>query len=383
VDRLASIVERCGHDARDHVLMEIGRRFTLGLRGSDTVARLSDDQFAVVIEELKDVEHAAVVVQKVVGLVTAPIAWQEENLAIGASVGVVLYPTDGGDEESLLERAEAALSQARQSGDGYCFYAEAVQAKAAGCLLMGEGLRQALSRRELLVHYQPMVDLRRGTIAGREALLRWRYPGLGLVSPVDFLPIAEASGLMVDIGQWVLATVCGDHTPDEVANGIRIAVNLSSCQFFAPTLVSSIATLLKSTNIPPGLLELEIKEETIMADSRQAGLVLNELAILGVRLSVDDFGTGCSSLALLKRYPVTTLKIDISLVKELPASSDGGAIVAAIISMAHDLGLKVVAEGVERPEQLQFLRERNCDYVQGFFFGKPMPLAELRQLTTI
>jgi EAL domain-containing protein (putative c-di-GMP-specific phosphodiesterase class I) len=297
---------------------------------------------------------------------------------------VSLYPSDGEDAEALVRSADTAMYRAKEQGrDNYQLYAPAMNARAVERLLLESRLRPALHNGELTVHYQPVVDLRNGRIAGAEALLRWSHPDLGLVPPARFIPIAEMSGMIVPIGSWVLREACARAREwQREWPGMTVSVNLSSRQFQQADLVADVRRALKETGLDPGSLDLEITESSAMANAEQSIATLSDLKELGVGISMDDFGTGYSSLAYLKRFPIDKIKVDQSFIRDIPDDTDDAAIVTAIIAMARSLQLVVVAEGVETEEQISFLREHGCDRMQGFVMSRAVPPAEFARIVT-
>jgi diguanylate cyclase (GGDEF)-like protein/PAS domain S-box-containing protein len=382
LDRFKLVNESLGLGGGDELLRQVAARLTHTLRDVDTIARLGSDEFAILAESLPASADVIAVAEKLVDAFALPFEVQGAELVAIPSIGVAVHPSLDDEPDHLLERAEAALQRLkREGGGGYRVYEEKSVKQRGQRLDTETRLRHALERAELELHYQPKVRLATGAVTGVEALLRWNNPELGAISPAQFIPIAEESGLIVSIGDWVLRTACLQmHAWHELGHAMNIAVNLSPRQFRQKDLVSSVARALKQSGLAPQFLELEITEGTAMANAEQAIRVLGELHELGVRLSVDDFGTGYSSLAYLKRFPLDSLKIDRSFVIDLGSDSNSDAIVRATIALAQSLKLKVVAEGVETEAQRDFLARADCDELQGYLYSRPLPAAALQAL---
>lgn len=372
--RFRRVNEGLGHDAGDRLLQEIGRRLAEGLRAVDTVARLESDSFAIVF---LGASSEAVVARRAAALLRAlemPFPLHGHEFVISAAVGIALYTRDGEDAATLLRNADIALSQAQTQGAGTVqFYSTSLSHRGLEHLLLEQRLRRALERGELYLHYQPQIGLGDGRVVGAESLLRWQHPDLGVVSPGSFIPLAEETGLILPIGDWILVSACAQARVWQQAGvPLRVAVNLSPRQFQQPRLAQRIEEILASSGLPPSYLELEITEGLLMQDTRQAIATLEDLRAMGVQLAIDDFGTGYSSLSYLKRLPVQRLKIDQSFVFGIPGDSDDTAIARTVIAMAHSLGLEVVAEGVETAAQLDFLATGRCDEAQGYYISRPV-----------
>jgi diguanylate cyclase (GGDEF)-like protein len=383
LDRFKNINDTLGHEAGDALLNDVAARLRASLRASDTVARLGGDEFVILVPEVDDEAGLAAVAEKLLAAIARPLACAGQEFRVTASVGVAVYPADGLDEPTLMKHADIAMYQAKEDGKNtFAFYADDLNHHSLERLAFESNLRRALEHEQLELHYQPKVDSRTSRVTGVEALLRWRHPDLGLVAPARFIPIAEETGLIVPIGRWVLRTACAQQVawrrmglPD-----LRMAVNLSARQFADDNLLRDVETIVRETGIAPGALEIEITESVLMMDIPKALGVLKAFKALGIRLSVDDFGTGYSSLANLKRFPVDTIKVDRSFVRELPANGEDRAIADAIIAMGRTLGMCIVAEGVETGAQADFLREHGCDEIQGFFYSRPVPAGDLQRL---
>jgi len=383
LDRFKTVNDSLGHNHGDTLLREVAVRLAGCVRRGDTVARLGGDEFVVVLADLAHAADAVPVAEKVLAALAAPLSLEGRELTIGASIGICTCPADGMDAETLLRNADIAMYRAKeQGGRGYAFYTAEMNARILERLEIEAGLRRAVDRGELLLHYQPIVDTRTRRITGAEALVRWRHPQKGLVPPDRFIPVAEESGLIVAIGDWVLRTACEQAAAwrRESLPSLRIAVNLSARQFAERNLAASVGEALRRAGCDASALELEITESTLMRDPDAALLAMHRINDLGVRLAIDDFGTGYSSLGYLKRFPVRKLKIDRSFVRDIRADADDAAIVSAIAALARKLGLGVVAEGVETEEQLRFLEEVACSECQGYLFSKPRPAAEFADL---
>ena len=376
LDRFKNVNDSLGHDAGDRVLKETALRLRGCLREVDTVSRLGGDEFVVLIEGPPQLSDVAEVAQKILAALSRPVLIEPQEVHVSASIGISTCPGDSDDLQGLMKNADIAMYRAKEQGkNNYQFYSAQMNIHTVERLAMESDLRRALEREEFLLHYQPKVDLGTGAISGTEALLRWRHPLRGLVPPAEFIPLAEETGLIVPIGQWVLQTACAQNKvwQGEGLPHLRVAVNLSALQFSQESLPQDVARVLASTGLDAASLELEITESMVMRDAAQAVKLLDELKRMGVHLSIDDFGTGYSSLSYLKRFPIDSVKIDRSFVRDLPADADDAAITQAIIAMAHSLRLKVVAEGVETEPQEQLLRKQGCDEMQGYYYCKPLP----------
>ncbi len=382
LDRFKTINDSLGHAAGDVLLTTIGARLRDLLRESDLVARLGGDEFVVLLEGSADATALSAVARKLLAAVSEPVVIDRRTLWLTGSCGIARFPDDGEDAATLLKNADAAMYQAKAEGkDTFRFYTAALAAQAAHAFALEADLRGAAERGELVLHYQPKIDLATGRLRGVEALVRWQHPTRGLLPPGDFIALAEESGLIVPIGRWVLAAACRqlrDWT-DAGLDAPRCAVNLSARQFGSESLLDDVRQSLQHSALSADMLEVEITESLLMADPDRANLTLNELHALGVHIAIDDFGTGYSSLAYLKRMPAHTVKLDRSFVSGLPADRDDAAITQAVIALSHSLAMQVVAEGVETDAQLDFLRRAGCDQAQGYLIGRPMPAEQLAQ----
>jgi diguanylate cyclase (GGDEF)-like protein/PAS domain S-box-containing protein len=376
LDRFKVANDAFGHPFGDTLLKAAGERLRTALRDDDTVARLSGDEFLILLTDLQRTADVYRVAQKILDALQQPFALEGREIHVSASIGVSLYPQDGEDFDTLLGHADVAMYRAKDLGRGtYQFFTPAMSAGLKQRVEMEAQLRRALERGELHLAFQPKVDLASGEIAGAEVLLRWSHPQLGSVPPASFIPLAEETGLIVTIGEWVLRSACAQAKAwiDAGLPPLAIAVNISARQFLHHDIVALVESALKQSGLPPGLLELELTESLIARDTDKVAATIQRLQAAGVRFSVDDFGTGYSSLSQLKRFRVDRLKIDQSFVRNLHTSRDDAAIALAIISLARALDLKVIAEGVEAAEQCVFLRQHGCDEMQGYYFSRPVP----------
>ncbi len=376
LDRFKNINDTFGHDTGDKLLRLIADCLLKEIRGSDTIARLGGDEFAVIMEDInsdEDVIHAA---EKIIDLLSRPFTIDNNEFYGTTSIGISLYPGDATSPQALLKNADTAMYQAKALGrNTYRFYSKELSARAHERLNLENSLRRALERNEFVVYYQPQIELLSHRLIGIEALVRWQHPELGLVLPSRFISIAEETGLIVELGRWVLLTSCSQvrNWQDQGLPVVPVSVNLSARQFISETLLDDISHTLSECGLSPHLLEIEITEGVMMQDPANAASVLNALSKTGIRIAVDDFGTGYSSLSYLKRYPIDTLKIDQSFVRDITSDPNDLSIVIAVIAMAHSMGLRVIAEGVETDEQLRFLDSHKCDCVQGYLFSHPVP----------
>jgi diguanylate cyclase (GGDEF)-like protein/PAS domain S-box-containing protein len=379
VDRFKVINDSLGHSLGDRLLQGVARRLQSSVREGDTVARLGGDEFILLLPALNRTEDVAKVAEKILDSLKLPFRLEGRELYVTASMGISLYPDDGGDAEALIKNADTAMYRAKEQGrDNYQLYTPAMNATAVERLALENSLRKAMARDEMELVYQPLLDLGTGRVHGVEALLRWRHPERGLLLPSEFLPLAEITGLILPIGPWVLRTACARARvwQDLGHPHLTVAVNLSARQFQQPDLVAQVKRALEETGLAPRCLDLEITETNAMQNAEAAIHTLRELKTLGVRISIDDFGIGYSSLNYLKRLPIDTLKIDQSFVRDITSDPDDAAIATAVIALAHTLKLRVVAEGVETQEQLAFLAARHCDRMQGYLFSRPLPPQE-------
>jgi diguanylate cyclase (GGDEF)-like protein len=384
LDRFKVINDTLGHHVGDLLLLQVSSRLMDCLRETDTIARQGGDEFVVLLEEFgDDLQYLAAVARKIMAALTQPFTLMGQEIFISASIGISVYPQDGQDMSTLLKNADIAMYRSKEQGKNtFQFYTSDTNVHTFERLAMENSLRKALERKEFVLYYQPKIDLATNAIVGAEALLRWNHPNLGMVPPDQFIPLAEETGVIVPIGEWVLREACfQNHAWQEAGLPlITIAVNLSAGQFRDESLRSIIASAVVESGLQPSYLELEITESMIMHNPERAVAILNSFKEMKMHSSIDDFGTGYSSLGYLKRFPVDSLKVDRSFIRDVPADLDDVAITKAIIALAHSLNLKVIAEGVETTEQLDLLRSLKCDQIQGYIFSKPVPAEEFAKL---
>jgi diguanylate cyclase (GGDEF)-like protein/PAS domain S-box-containing protein len=383
IDRFKHINDTLGHIVGDRLLQSVARRLFTCVRSSDTVSRQGGDEFVVLLWEVRHSEDAAVTAQKILQAVREPHQIDQHELHITASIGIVTYPDEGLDAETLMKKADFAMYHAKDSGrDCFQFFNSEMNARAVERQSLEDHLRYAIEREQLLLHYQPKINLATGGITGIEALLRWRHPDRGLIPPGHFIAIAEECGLIVPIGRWVLREACRQAQVWKTAglSPVCIAVNISAVELRTSGFAAGVRDILAETGLPPHCLELELTETALIEDSRSTADVLRELKEIGVLLALDDFGTGYSSLSYLKRFPIDALKIDRSFVRHLTTDRDDAGIVTAVIGMGDNLHMRVVAEGVETREQLAMLQEYGCPQGQGYYFSRPVPAAEIGDL---
>ena len=382
LDRFKLANDTLGHSAGDQLLKQVGERLTACIREGDTVGRFGGDEFGIVLADMRSPDDARLVAQKILDVLQTPFELEGHEVFITASVGISLYPADSDDETELMKNADTAMYRAKESGrNKYEFYSSEMNTRSLQRLNLESNLRHALERGEYLLHYQPKASLVTGEITGFEALLRWAAAGQKLVAPADFVPLLEDTGLIVPVGEWVIEAACRQLVTWREAGvqPVPIAINLSARQFRDKNLAATIVRILRAHDVDPRLIEIEITESSLMVNADEAVRTLSYLKSLGVRLSIDDFGTGYSSLAYLRRFPLDTLKIDRSFVNDVTTSVDVANITRAVIGMSHNLGLKVVAEGVETEAQLAFLHAAGCGEMQGYYFSRPMPAADSLQ----
>jgi len=383
LDRFKVINDSFGHGTGDALLKEVASRLQGVARSIDTVVRLGGDEFVMIIDNLTQAADAESVAQRAVAALRAPLRIGEHDIHTSASVGIALYPQDGNSVESLMAHADAAMYCVKQHGrNDLQFFSAGMDAATQDRGKLESDLHQALAREQFVLHYQPKVDAQTGRLRGAEALIRWLHPERGLVPPATFIPLAEDSGLIEGIGNWVIHEACRQARAwqDQGLTPTRVAVNLSAFQFHNGKLLEAIRRSLEEFKLDPAYLEVEITESALMSDPEESVAILRRLSEMGVLVSVDDFGTGYSSMSYLQRFPIDKLKIDRTFISEVTSSNDDASIVSAIVSLGHTLNLKVIAEGVETPEQLEFLQMLGCDQYQGYHYSRPMPAADFAEL---
>ena len=382
LDRFKAFNDSLGHFAGDTVLRTVAERLRATVREEDTVSRLGGDEFVVLLKHVASTQDAGGTARKIMDALSRPILLDGHELRVGSSVGISVHPEHGETATRLIANADAAMYHVKKSGrSNFAFFTHEMSNFFPKRLALETELRAAIEKRQLVLHYQPKIDMRSGSIVGVEALVRWQHPVRGLVPPLDFIPFAEETGLIVPLGSWVLQQACIQNKAWQRRGvaGLVVAVNISGVQFQQPDLVETVSEALDESGLDPASLELEITESVVMHNAPQAIVMLEEFHRMGVGISIDDFGTGYSSLNYLKRFPIQKLKIDQSFIQDISVDTDDAAIVQAIVALAHGLRLKVVAEGVEREDQLQFLRDLGNDEYQGFLHSKPVPAAELER----
>jgi diguanylate cyclase (GGDEF)-like protein len=383
LDRFKHINDTLGHDAGDQLLQEVAKRLKGCLRESDTVARLGGDEFIVLLPQLEVEKYTTTVAQKILTSLARPFTLNGEEFRITCSIGISAFPHDGADEQTLTKNADIALYKAKEEGkNNFQFYSEKLSATSLERLTLESGLRRALERNEFRLHYQPKREIQSGSVTGMEALLRWQHPDLGVVTPLQFIPLAEETGLIVPIGKWVIRTACLQSIAWQKQGlpPLRMAVNLTARQFYDRNLLSDLKVILAETGMDPSLLELEINEALLMRDVEKTLHIMTALKSIGIRFAIDDFGIGYSSLSMLKQFPLDTIKIDRSFIRSVQNESEEKDVTKAIIMMGKTLSLTVVAQGVETAEQADFLRQNACDELQGFYFNKPVPGEQVADL---
>jgi diguanylate cyclase (GGDEF)-like protein len=379
LDHFKRINDSLGHHTGDRLLQTAAQRLLAAVRRSNTVARMGGDEFAVLLDDIKDYADIDRTALAILQHMAEPVVEGAHELQVTTSLGISIFPDHGVDTGTLLKNAEAAMYAAKASGrNAYRIFDSRMVQKTTNRLTMEAALRHAIERGELTLHYQPQFDLSNGAIKGMEALVRWNCAELGPVSPAEFIPLAEEGGLILPIGHWVIEQACRDAVliQQRIEQPVGVAVNLSPLQFTQPDLIEVVSAALHGSGLAPGHLELEITEGVFMVDTERTVDTVRAIRQMGVAVSIDDFGTGYSSLSYLTRYPVDRIKIDQSFISKLPHSANAAAVTTAIISIAHSLGMQVVAEGVETSEQFEYLQQRGCGLGQGYLFSKPLPLDE-------
>jgi diguanylate cyclase (GGDEF)-like protein len=376
LDRFKLVNDTLGHLAGDEVLRTAAERLRSSVRLEDSVARVGGDEFVILLRRVAHDQDAALVARKIIGALGAPAQVFGRELRVTPSVGVSVFPMHGDNAEALITNADAAMYHIKKSvRNDFAFFAPQMSAVPPGRLALENDLRKALEGAQFELHYQPKVAVQSARITGMEALVRWRHPERGMIAPAEFIPLAEDTGLILPLGQWVMREACRQNRAwqDQGLPSMPVAINLSAVQLRRTDLVGAVAAVLHESALEPRFLELEITESVVMQNAAEAIGMLAELSRMGVHVAIDDFGTGYSSLSYLKRFPLRGLKIDRSFVRDISSDPDDAAIVQAIIALAHGLRLKVIAEGVETPEQLQFLRSLGSDEYQGYYRSKPLP----------
>ena len=383
LDRFKHINDSLGHTVGDELLRSVARTLQECVRSSDTVSRQGGDEFLVLLADIAQPHDAAVCAEKIIAALDAPHRIAEHDLRVSASIGIATFPGDAADAESLLRNADFAMYQAKYTGrNNYQFFKPEMNANATERQSVETDLRQAISRQEFVLNYQPKVNLETGAIVGVEALIRWQRPLRGITLPAGFIPIAEESGLILPIGRWALDTACQQARSwqDNGLAPLSVAINVSAVELRAKDFLTNVRQVLDQSGLEPRFLELELTETFMMQDWKSTAEILRALKSLGVRIALDDFGTGYSSLSYMKRFPIDALKIDQSFVRDMTTDSDDASIVSAVINMGRSLNMGVVAEGIQTRDQLEFLRDRHCPEGQGFYFGAPMPAREFTEL---
>jgi len=383
VDRFKNVNDTLGHTIGDELLRQFSSRLVDCLRVRDTIGRFGGDEFAAILMLPEGAQNAIAVVDKIRESMRRPFDLKGHEVTVTASIGISVYPDDGGDPDTLIQYADTAMYRAKEAGrDAFRFFTSEMNAQSLARLDLENALRRAIDNEEFVLHFQPKVHIGTGRISGAEALIRWRRPGHGMVSPALFIPILEETGLIVRVGTWVLHEACRKIAlwGKSGVGAVHLSVNVSGIQFFVGGLEEEVLKAIKKHDIAPELLELELTESSLMSNAEETITVLQNLKALGIKISIDDFGTGYSSLAYLKRFPIDKLKIDIAFVREVTSNPDDAAIVLAIINMAHSMKLEVIAEGVEKDAQLAYLRRHGCDEMQGYYFSRPLPEEEFEQM---
>ncbi len=382
IDHFKRINDTLGHDKGDQLLKIIAERLSKTLRTCDSISRLGGDEFVILIDGIKDREDISLIAYKLLEVLAQPTVLDKKEVFTTTSIGVAISPEDGEDPDTLIKNADTAMYQAKENGrNTFCFYSAELNRESLNKLLLANQLRTALQKNQLFLSYQPQIDLSHGEMSGIEALLRWEHPDLGTIMPDQFIPLAEETGLILAIGRWVIEEACRYtcELQKQCAIPLRVSVNLSTKQFQDPELIPAISSALKNTGLNANFLELEITESILMENLEKAKNLLLEFQSLGVSLAIDDFGTGYSSLSYLGHLPINRLKIDKSFIQHIATHPDDAAITEAIIVMAHIIDIQVVAEGVEHKEELEFLRRKDCDSVQGYYFSRPLKPEQLRE----
>lgn len=366
----------------NNILCQVAERLKAQFLESDTLARLGGDEFALVLEDAEESNSVLMAGQKILERLSEILVVEGHQLYLGASIGISIFPNDGDDIETLIKCAEVAMYRAKDQGrNNYQFYRPEMNVRSKELLFLESAMRQALEEEQFILHYQPQIDIHTGQLVGAEALIRWHHPSLGMVSPGEFIPLAEDNGFIVPLGDWVLRTACQKirEWNNAAARPVRIAVNISARQFREPDFIDKVDQILAETGIDPALLEIEITESVIMEDVEEAIFTLTDLKVRHINLALDDFGTGYSSLNYLQKFPLSHLKIDRSFVNDVCSSEQSAEIASSIIALAQNMKIQVIAEGVETEEQMEFLRGKGCDEAQGFLISRPIPPEQMER----
>jgi diguanylate cyclase (GGDEF)-like protein len=382
LDLFKRVNDSLGHDAGDRLLRVAAERIRRAVREADMLFRMGGDEFTVLLEDLRGPEEAAMVAGRVLEGIAEPLQLQHHELAVTASIGIALYPRDDLVGERLVKAADTAMYRAKELGrNRYAFFAREMNERVESQITLEAALRRALKNDEFVLHFQPRISAATGRAVGAEALLRWKHPEWGLVEPARFVPLLEETGMVVPVGAWVLAEACRQAKAWQAAGlaSLRVSVNLSSRQFRSEALFDAVTEALRLSNLAPSMLELELTESLLIDNVDHAMAVMGKLKAIGTAISIDDFGTGYSSLAYLKRFPIDSLKIDRAFVRDIATSPKDAAIVKTISALARSLGIGLIAEGVEEPWQVAFLRAQHCTEMQGYLFSRALPAAELAE----
>jgi diguanylate cyclase (GGDEF)-like protein len=380
LDHFKAVNDMLGHSSGDLVLKDAADRLVQSVRDTDTVARFGGDEFTIVLENLKDPQDASLIAQKILDNMAPPFEMEGNEFFLSTSIGITIYPIDGNNIDDLLRDADAAMYRAKDIGrNNYLYYKSEMNARAFERQSFNSSLHRAIERQEFLLHYQPQIDLRSGHIIGLEALIRWQHPEFGLVTPGQFIPVAEDTELIIPIGDWVLRTACAQIKSwrKKTFPKLSLSLNLSARQFRRNDFATQVYSVIQSSGIDPNTLELELTESMLMENVNATDATLHLLKEMGVGLSIDDFGTGYSSLSYLQRFPIDSIKIAQAFMRDIPEIPDVAAIVKAIIALGRNLRVKIIAEGVEKKEQLAFLKEQECDVIQGYLICKPLPADQM------
>lgn len=380
IDQFESINEKYGEPVGDIILKNVAQEFKKILRADDIIARFGGDEFMILVSDIGDPKYAGPVAEKLQNVALTQLEYNNKKISLKISIGIAIYPDNGDTLEELQKNADKALFKAKQSGGNtYQYIGSDMHLAAVEYIQLERSLRNAIKNKELILYYQPQLSLEKGEIKSVEALLRWEHPTLGLLHPEKFIPIAEKTGLITEIGEWTIEEACRTNKAwqDAGYKHLIVAVNLSATQFHDPNLNRTIKNILDRCNLNPKYLSVEINESTVMDDIEFAIQRFNQIHELGIEIALDDFGTGYTSINYLRQFPISVLKIDQTFIRGLPHNRNDAAITSAVISLGHNMGLNIVAEGVENIKQIQYLAEHKCDYIQGYFFSRPLPAAKV------